>query len=143
MRFSNTLLQMLTGEQFSTEVRACIQRNHYDCIARYKLSPIDCCCRTLMDCHPLAGQYHNRTVFAVDALKRLDNTIDPTHPAKLVLTSVICGGDEEWSVQELHGTGICKNGTIGIPARSDIDADRTGFRSRIRQPLRVDHPLEH
>jgi hypothetical protein len=30
----------------------------------------------------------------------------------LTLTHVAGGGDEEWSVQELHGLGLCKNGTI-------------------------------
>jgi hypothetical protein len=42
-----------------------------------------------------------------------DNTLDKTHPTTLVLAKpVIGGGDEEWSVQELHGTGLCKNGKL-------------------------------
>ena len=68
-----------------------------------------------MGTHPLAGQYHNRTIFVVDAIERLANTLDQAHPSKLTLTRVIGGGDEEWSVQELHGTGVCKNGTSYVP----------------------------
>jgi ketosteroid isomerase-like protein len=67
---------------------------------------------TLMGTHPLAGQYNNRTIFIADALQRLDQTIDPAHAATLTPTHVAGGGDEEWSVQELHGLGICKNGKI-------------------------------
>ena len=65
---------------------------------------------TLMGTHPLAGQYFNRTIFATDALLRLDATFDPLHPSTLKLINVVGGGDEEWSSQELHGLGICKNG---------------------------------
>jgi hypothetical protein len=65
---------------------------------------------TLMGTHPLAGVYHNRTIFAIDALARLSQTLDPAHPTSLELTSIIGGGHNEWSTQELHGLGICKNG---------------------------------
>lgn len=64
-----------------------------------------------MGTHPLAGQYHNRTILIVDAIERLANTLDPSQPTTLVPTSVIGGGNEEWSVQELHALGVCKNGT--------------------------------
>jgi ketosteroid isomerase-like protein len=64
---------------------------------------------TLMGTHPLAGQYHNRSIFLADAVLRLNNTLDPTHPTSFDLVRVI-GGGNEWTVQELHGTGTCKNG---------------------------------
>ena len=67
---------------------------------------------TFMGNSPLSGQYYNRTTFIVSTIERLANTLDPAHPSKLVLTNVIGGGDDEWSVQELHGTGICKNGEM-------------------------------
>jgi hypothetical protein len=63
-----------------------------------------------MGTHPLAGEYTNRTIFAIDALARLANTLDPTKPAKLNLVHIVGGGDEEWSSQELHALGVCKNG---------------------------------
>jgi hypothetical protein len=65
---------------------------------------------TLMGTHPLAGEYHNRTIFAVDALQRLANTLDPSQGSALNLVHIVGGGNEEWSVQELHGLGVCKNG---------------------------------
>jgi hypothetical protein len=51
-----------------------------------------------MGTHLLAGQYHNRTIFVVDAIEHLANTLDQAHPSKLVLTSLIGGGEGEWSV---------------------------------------------
>ena len=63
-----------------------------------------------MGTHPLAGTYNNRTVFVEDTLERLGATFSSNHPSSLALTKVIGGGDEEWSVQELHGLGVCKNG---------------------------------
>ena len=65
---------------------------------------------TLMGTHPLAGEYSNRTIFLADAIVRLDNVIDPKRPTSLELTSIVGGGDEEWSLQELHALGVCKNG---------------------------------
>lgn len=65
---------------------------------------------TLKGAHPLAGKYHNRAVFIAGALERLGRTIDPAYPSNLTLTHVVGGGDEEWSVQEMHGLGVCKNG---------------------------------
>jgi ketosteroid isomerase-like protein len=65
---------------------------------------------TLMGSHTLAGEYHNRTIFAIDALQRLSNTLDPAKPTSLKLTQITGGGTEEWSVQELHAQGVCKNG---------------------------------
>jgi ketosteroid isomerase-like protein len=67
---------------------------------------------TLMGTHPLAGVYHNKTIFAVNALARLSNTLDDKQPTKLDLTHIIGGGDSEWSLQELHGLGVCKNGKL-------------------------------
>ncbi|KAF2806280.1 uncharacterized protein BDZ99DRAFT_501175 [Mytilinidion resinicola] len=67
---------------------------------------------TLMGTHALAGVYHNRTIFAIDALQRLSKTLDPAHKTSLKLTFIVGGGDSEWSVQELHGQGVCKNGLI-------------------------------
>ncbi|KAF2490099.1 hypothetical protein BU16DRAFT_567193 [Lophium mytilinum] len=67
---------------------------------------------TLMGTHALAGVYHNRTIFAVDALARLANTLDPAHKGSMKLTYIVGGGEEEWSVQELHGQGVCKNGLV-------------------------------
>jgi hypothetical protein len=67
---------------------------------------------TLMGTHPLAGVYHNKTIFAVNALARLSNTLDNTQSTKLDLTHIIGGGNSEWSLQELHGLGVCKNGKL-------------------------------
>lgn len=72
---------------------------------------------TLMGTHPLAGEYHNKTIFLTDTLERLENTL-VTGTATLNLVHIIGGGDEEWSVQELHGTGICKNGKYLLPCSS-------------------------
>ena len=76
---------------------------------------------TLMGIYPLAGQYHNRTVFITDSLRRLNNTIDPAHLSNLILTHVVGGGDEEWSVQELHGLGLCKSGMT--PYKSILNSE--------------------
>ena len=65
---------------------------------------------TLMGTHPLAGDYHNRTVFLTDTLQRLSNTL-VTNTSTLNLVHIVGGGDEEWSVQEMHATGVCKNGS--------------------------------
>jgi hypothetical protein len=85
-----------------------------------------------MGTHPLAGEYHNRTIFAIDALARLSNTLDPAHPGTLELTHIVGGGDEEWSVNELHGTGICKNGTYLTNLVTHSKTDLLLRRSRIR-----------
>lgn len=63
-----------------------------------------------MGTHPLAGEYHNRTIFIADTLERLANTEDPSNPLTLSVTNIIGGGNDEWSVQELHVLGSCKNG---------------------------------
>jgi ketosteroid isomerase-like protein len=76
---------------------------------------------TLMGTHPLAGQYHNRTVFITDSLERLDSTLDPAYPTTLTLTHIVGGGDEEWSVQELHGLGVCKNGNNFLQKYSPLE----------------------
>ena len=65
---------------------------------------------TLMGTHPLAGSYHNRTVFLVDTIERLAEAVDTSKPHELKLTNVIGGVDDEWSTQELHGIAILKNG---------------------------------
>lgn len=70
---------------------------------------------TMMGTHPLAGEYHNITVFAIDALERLKQTMDTSQAVSMKLVNVIGGGDSEWSVQELHGTGVCKNGKYYNP----------------------------
>ena len=72
---------------------------------------------TLMGTHPLAGEYHNRTIFVTNALERLANTLINGTSA-LDLVHIVGGGDEEWSVQELHGVGVCKNGRYSIPYSS-------------------------
>jgi hypothetical protein len=70
-----------------------------------------------MGTHPLAGEYHNKTIFLKDTLERLGNT-HVTGTATLNLVHIVGGGDEEWSVQELHGTGVCKNGKYSLPYSS-------------------------
>ena len=72
---------------------------------------------TLMGTHPLAGEYHNSTIFLKDALERLGNTL-VAGTSTLNLVHIVGGGDEEWSVQELHGTGVCKNGRCYLPCPS-------------------------
>lgn len=64
---------------------------------------------TLMGTHPLAGEYRNKTIFLTDTLERLGNTL-VSGTSTLNLVHIVGGGDEEWSVQELHATGVCKNG---------------------------------
>lgn len=68
---------------------------------------------TLMGTHPLAGEYHNRTIFVTNALERLANTLI-TGTSTLELVQIVGGGDEEWSAQELHAVGVCKNGENSI-----------------------------
>ena len=63
-----------------------------------------------MGTHPLAGEYNNLTIFEIDTILRLENTVDPSHPLELSVVNIVGGGDEAWSVQELHVQGICKNG---------------------------------
>lgn len=70
---------------------------------------------TLMGTHPLAGDYHNRTVFLTDTIQRLATAGDASMPHSLMLTHVIGGGDEEWSVQEMHALGTMKNGRSSRP----------------------------
>jgi ketosteroid isomerase-like protein len=65
---------------------------------------------TLMGTHPLAGVYHNRTIFIADAIERLANVLKAGGTANLL--SIVGGGDEEWSVQEIHALGVCKNGEL-------------------------------
>lgn len=72
---------------------------------------------TLMGTHPLAGQYHNRTIFLADAVMRLDNTII-NGTGTLELVHIVGGGDEEWSANELHGLGVCKNGEYSLSCYS-------------------------
>ncbi len=67
-----------------------------------------------MGTHPLAGEYHNRTIFLTDAIMRLDNTL-LNGTGTLDLVHIVGGGDEEWSAQELHGLGVCKNGALFPP----------------------------
>lgn len=67
-----------------------------------------------MGTHPLAGEYHNRTVFLTNAIERLANTLI-AGTSTLELVHIVGGGDEEWSVQELHATGVCKNGKYSLP----------------------------
>lgn len=69
---------------------------------------------TLMGTHPLAGVYHNRTIFLADAVMRLDNTI-VNGTGTLDLVHIVGGGDEEWSANELHALGVCKNGEHSLP----------------------------
>jgi hypothetical protein len=63
-----------------------------------------------MGTHPLAGHYSNRTIFLTDAILRLGNVLNSRYASSLELVHIIGGGNEEWSVQELHALGICKNG---------------------------------
>ncbi len=70
-----------------------------------------------MGTDPLAGEYRNKTIFLKDTLERLGNTL-VTGTATLNLVHIVGGGDEEWSVQELYGTGVCKNGKYSLPYSS-------------------------
>jgi ketosteroid isomerase-like protein len=65
---------------------------------------------TIMGTHPLAGTYNNRTLFAIDALARLENTASTADPLKTNVVNIVGGGDEEWSVEELKIDGTLKNG---------------------------------
>ena len=79
---------------------------------------------TVMGTHPLAGEYHNRTIFIADTLERLANTEDPSNPLTLSVTNIIGGGNDEWSVQELHVLGSCKNGKFTYLLVDAIDKDQ-------------------
>jgi hypothetical protein len=64
-----------------------------------------------MGTNPLAGVYHNRTVFIDDAILRLANTLDYNQPHYSKLIMLTGGGTrEEWSVQEWQALAIAKNG---------------------------------
>lgn len=67
-----------------------------------------------MGTHPLAGEYHNRTIFVTDALQRLANTLI-AGSGTMKLVHVFGGGEEEWSAQELHAIGVCNNGKVFPP----------------------------
>ena len=113
---------------------------------------------TLMGTHPLAGVYTNRTIFITDAILRLANTLAPGATANLL--SIIGGGAEEWSVQEIHALGVCKNGEPLSSHRAEplIPQERFGpvrlastfvtdllrsNRPQVRQRLLLGHTLEH
>ncbi|KAI9871211.1 MAG: hypothetical protein M1830_003194, partial [Pleopsidium flavum] len=64
---------------------------------------------SVMGTHPLAGEYHSQEIFINDTLVLLDKTAAPDHPIVLSLVNIIGGGNEEWSVQELHALGVCKD----------------------------------
>ena len=106
---------------------------------------------TLMGTHPLAGVYNNLTIFLFDSVGRLDYTIDHSKPTSFEVTRIVGGGNEEWSVQELHGTATCKNGIIlldsGVPGRSVHGvlqaADVAYCRPDLRQHVLLGHPMEH
>ena len=65
---------------------------------------------TLMGTHALAGHYTNLATFVNDTVIRLAATLDRSKPNSFDLVHVTGGGDEEWSVEELHATGVAKNG---------------------------------
>jgi hypothetical protein len=64
---------------------------------------------TIEGSHPLAGTYNNRTVL-VATFSRIDETGSAANPLAVSLVNIIGGGDEMWSVEELHVQGICRNG---------------------------------
>jgi ketosteroid isomerase-like protein len=64
---------------------------------------------TIEGTHPLAGQYNNKTVLEA-AFVRIDATGSKASPLIISIMNIIGGGAEQWSVQELEVTGICKNG---------------------------------
>jgi len=70
---------------------------------------------SVMGTHPLAGEYHDREIFINETLVRLGKTTAPGHPIVLSLVNIMGGGNEEWSVQELHALGVCKDGKSSTP----------------------------
>lgn len=66
-----------------------------------------------MGTHPLAGTYVSRSLIITDAIERLANVL--ASGGSTALLSIVGGGDEEWSVQEIHALGLCKNGELLRP----------------------------
>ncbi|KAF2092993.1 hypothetical protein NA57DRAFT_61852 [Rhizodiscina lignyota] len=108
---------------------------------------------TIMGTHPLAGQYPTRTLFTTDALERLGNTFVVGQEASPKLVRVIGGGEEEWSVQQLHALGKCKNGLVfdntyawvtrwntdGIIVEADAYLDSTLIQQAITENESIEH----
>lgn len=63
-----------------------------------------------MGTHSLAGVYHSQKILIADAIQRLGNVLATGGSTDLL--SIVGGGAEEWSVQEIHALGVCKNGEL-------------------------------
>ena len=69
----------------------------------------------VMGTHPLAGQYHNKTVFAINAIARLGKIQDRSIKGNTTIVNIVGGCNEEWSVQEIQAKLTMKNGKLGSP----------------------------
>ncbi|KAI9723487.1 MAG: hypothetical protein M1828_004217 [Chrysothrix sp. TS-e1954] len=65
---------------------------------------------TVEGTHPLAGTFHGSDDFFKNTLEVLGSIQSTANPIVISVVNIIGGGDEEWSVQELHAQGIMKNG---------------------------------
>lgn len=60
--------------------------------------------------HPLAGRYHNKTIFLINAVNRIAKIQDYSKPHLMEVMNIVGGCDEEWSAQEIHVTAYMNNG---------------------------------
>lgn len=60
--------------------------------------------------HPLAGRYHNKTVFLINAVNRIAKLQDANRPHAAKLLNIVGGCNEEWSAQEIRVTAYMSNG---------------------------------
>ena len=96
---------------------------------------------TIEGTHPLAGQYHNRTILEA-AFARIDATGAEGSPLVLSLIDVIGGGDEQYSVQELQVLGTCIDGSICLTINNPF-TELINSRACVQQPLCLGDALEH
>lgn len=80
-----------------------------------------------MGTHPLAGEYTNRTIFLADGIQRLGNVLNSKEANSFKTTHIMGGGDSDWSLQELHALGVCKNGMLDSRSRLQFCREDLGI----------------
>jgi ketosteroid isomerase-like protein len=104
---------------------------------------------TIMGTHPLAGVYNSQKLVVTDAIERLGNVLKSGGSTNLI--SIVGGETEEWSVQEIHALGVCKNGELlhfdaryrSLALLPPLIADKLINRPQVRQRLLLGDTLEH
>ncbi|MCJ1355497.1 MAG: hypothetical protein MMC33_005489 [Icmadophila ericetorum] len=56
--------------------------------------------------HPLAGMYHNKTIFVVNSVARLAKLVDETKPQAQQIVNIVGGCNEEWAAVEIQSQQI-------------------------------------